>query len=41
MVGWHHQVNELELGQTTGDGEGQASQVHCSPWGREESDMTW
>ena len=23
MVGWHHQFNEHELGQTPGDGEGQ------------------
>ena len=41
MVGWHHQFNGHELGQTPGDGEGQASLVCCSPWGREESDMTW
>ena len=24
MVGWHHQCNRHELGQTLGDGEGQA-----------------
>ena len=23
MVGWHHQLNGHELGQTLGDGEGQ------------------
>ena len=23
MVGWHHRLNRLELGQTPGDGEGQ------------------
>ena len=23
MTGWHHQCNEHELGQTSGDGEGQ------------------
>ena len=41
MVGWHHWFNELELGQTTGDDEWQASLVSCSPWGHEESDMIW
>ena len=25
MVGWHHQFNEHELGQTPGDGERQGS----------------
>ena len=33
MVGWHHQCNGHELGQTAGDGEGQGSLVCCSPWG--------
>ena len=28
------------LGQTLGDGEGQRGLECCSPWGREESDMT-
>ena len=41
MVGWHHQFNEQELGQTLGDGEGQCGQVCCSPWGHKESDTTW
>ena len=41
MVGWHHWFNEHELGQTLGDGEGQGSLACCSPWGHEESDMTW
>ena len=27
MVGWHHQVNEAEFGQTLGDGDGQGSLV--------------
>ena len=40
-VGWHYQCKEHELGQTPGDGEGQGSLACCSPWGREESDMTW
>ena len=39
MVGWHHQLNGHELGQTLGDGEG--SLACCSPQGRRESDMTW
>ena len=39
-VGWHHQCNGHELGQTPGDGEGQGSLTCFSPWGREESDTT-
>ena len=41
MVGWHHQFNGHELGQTPGDGEGQGGLVCCSPWGRKELDTTW
>ena len=33
MVGWHHQFNGYELGQTPGDGEGQGSLGCYSPWG--------
>ena len=40
MVGWHHQLDGCELGQTLGDGEGQGSLACCSPWGREESETT-
>ena len=40
MVGWYHQFNGHELGQTPGDSEGQGSMVCCSPWGYKESDMT-
>ena len=40
-VGWHHQLNVHELGQTPGDGEGQGSLVCCSPWDCKELDMTW
>ena len=29
-----------ELGQTSGDGEGQRGLACCSPWGRKELDMT-
>ena len=34
MAGWHHQCNEHELGQTSGDGEGHRGLACCSPWGR-------
>ena len=43
MVGWHHRLNGLnghEFEQIPGVGDGQGSQVCCSPWGHEESDMT-
>ena len=36
MVGWHHQFNGLELGQTLENGEGQGSLVCCSPWDHKE-----
>ena len=38
--GWHHRCNGHELGQTVGDGEGQGGLARCSPWGREELDMS-
>ena len=41
MVGWHHKFNGYELEHTLGDGEGQGSLACCSPWGHEESGMTW
>ena len=37
MVGWHHQLNELEFEQTPGDSEGQGSLACCSPRGCKES----
>ena len=40
MVGWHHRHNEPESKQTPGVGDGQGGLACCSPWGREESDMT-
>ena len=40
MAGWHHLYNEHELGQTSGDGEGQGGLVCCSPWGYKKSEMT-
>ena len=40
MVGWHHQLNGHELGQTPGDDEEQGGLACCSPQGRKESDTT-
>ena len=40
MAGWHHQCSEHELGQTSGDWEGQGGLVCCSPWGHKGLDMT-
>ena len=40
MVGWHHWLDGREFEQALGDGDGQGSLACCSPWGREESDMT-
>ena len=33
MVGWHHQCNGHELGQSLGDNKGQGGLACCSPWG--------
>ena len=41
MVGWHHQFNEHEPGQTLGDGEGQGSLACYGPWDLKELDTTW
>ena len=41
MVRWHHQCNGHILGQTLGDGGGERSLAHGSPWGHEASDTTW
>ena len=41
MVGWHHQFNVHELGQTLGVGEGQGGLACCSPWGHKQWDTTW
>ena len=40
MVGWHHRLDGHESEQAPGDSEGQRSLVHCSSWGRKESDTT-
>ena len=41
MAGWHHWCDGHELGQTSGDGEGQGGLVCCTPWGCKESNMNW
>ena len=40
MVGWHHRLNGHEFEQTLGNGEGQGSLAHFSPWGHKELDTT-
>ena len=39
MVGQHHRLHGCEFEQTPGDSEGWGTLVHCSPWGRKESNM--
>ena len=41
MVGWHHQFNEHELGQTPGHVEGQGRLACCRPWNHAEWGRTW
>ena len=33
MVGWHHQLDGLGFGWTSGVGDGQVGLVCCTPWG--------
>ena len=33
MIGWYHLCNGHEFERALGDGEGQRSLAHCSPWG--------
>ena len=40
MVGWHHQFDGHEFGQTLGVGEGQGGLACCSPCSHKASDMT-
>ena len=40
MRGWRHRCNRRELGQISGDGEGQGGLVCCRPWCRKELDTT-
>ena len=37
-AGWHHPLNGHEFENFLGDGEGQGSLAHYSPWGHKESD---
>ena len=38
IVGWHHQFNGHEFGQTPGVGDGQGGLVCCDSWGFKELD---
>ena len=40
MAAWLHWLNGHEFDQTLGVGVGQGGLVSCSPWGRNELDMT-
>ena len=40
VVGWHRRLDEHELEQALGAGEGQGSLACYGPWGRQESDTT-
>ena len=40
MVGWHHQLNGLELEQVSGVGDGQGGLACCNSWGHKELIMT-
>ena len=37
MIGWHHQLNGHELGETPGVGDGQGSLACCGSWGWKKS----
>ena len=40
MVGWHHQLNGHEFGQTPGVGDGQGGLAFCASLGHKELDTT-
>ena len=40
MVGWHHQLDEHEFGQTQGVGDGQGCLACCSPWGHSRTRLS-
>ena len=40
MAGWHHLLDRHDLEQAPGVGDGPGSLASCSPWGRNESEMT-
>ena len=39
-MGLHHQLDRQEFEQAPGAGDGQGTQVCCSPWSCKELDMT-
>ena len=40
IIRWHRRLEGHEFEQASGVGDGQGSQVCCSPWGCKELDMT-
>ena len=34
MAGWHHRLDGLEFGKTSGFGDGQGGLACCRPWDR-------
>ena len=40
VVGWHHRLDGHEFEQALGIGDGQGGLACCSPWFRQESDMS-
>ena len=40
LVGWHLGLDEHELEQALGVGDGQGNPVCCSPWGPKELDRS-
>ena len=40
IVGWHYWLNGYDFEQAAEVGDGQGNLVCCSPWSRQESDMT-
>ena len=40
MVGRHHRLDGHEFAQAPGIDDGQGNLTVCSPWGRNESDIT-
>ena len=37
----HEEAISVPVEVELGDGKGQGSLAHCSPWGHKEKDMTW
>ena len=40
IAGWQHRCKGHEVGQTSGDGEGQGGLACFSPWGHKELDLS-